>query len=348
MCQNSPKNKLKNGIAWLWWHMPFRRGTRQQIKTVVFTLFGFLFRNTRPYKNWKEIRRLSSNIAFPESVSYPSHWQLSDESLKKVREHSKGTQPQSISKIAIVIHAFYPDIFEEIMARIEKEFVKIDLVTPKLYVSTIAENKEQILRTLSTTSMKYHVEVFPNHGRDILPFLRLAEKISDPNTLILKLHTKRSDHRLTGSLWRKELYESMLSAENIKKALSYVNNIPDVGIIGPKGNIVPMNLYFGGNALALSYFCRLFQVSADDVKKMAFVAGSMFFARYSAIKPIIDLHIPESMFEPEAGQNDGTMAHAIERVFSISAHYTGMVISDTSFPKNTQKLLVTKEHPYTW
>ena len=85
-----------------------------------------------------------------------------------------------------------------------------------------------------------------------------------------------------------------------------------------------------------------------ELKNMHFVAGSMFYARTHAIEPLIKLQIPSTMFEEESGQHDGTMAHAIERVFTLSAYHVGMIVADTSFPKNTEGVQVTDDHPYTW
>lgn len=192
------------------------------------------------------------------------------------------------------------------------------------------------------------VRAFPNRGRDALPFLRLAAGIEDEGALVVKVHTKRADHRLTGELWREELLEGLLGEGKIERALDYLNEHPRVGLIGPRGHVVPMSLYFGGNALALRYFAQVFGIPLGELLRMNFVAGGMFMARRGALEPLLSLAIPDSMFEAEAGQSDGTMAHAIERVYSLSARYQGLTISDTSFPHREPEVSVTRDHPFTW
>jgi lipopolysaccharide biosynthesis protein len=62
-----------------------------------------------------------------------------------------------------------------------------------------------------------------------------------------------------------------------------------------------------------------------------FISGSMFWARLPSLHPLLDASLSEYDFETEAGQIDGTFAHAVERVFGICAKDAGFTVRDTSF-----------------
>jgi lipopolysaccharide biosynthesis protein len=335
---------LSKSAAWLWWHLPFRRRTRQAIKTAVFSWAGFPFKKTRTYRNWVEMRKLSQGIAWDAESPFPSHYDLTLLD-KKPEAAAKAQAPR---RVALVIHAFYPDIFERILSRIEAGCSPEANLKVTAYVSTTAGNEARVRRISEGRRFPVAVEAFPNHGRDVLPFLKLAARIEDEDAMVVKLHTKKSNHRLTGDLWREELLAGLLAPGRIEKALAYFHEHPGVGLIGPAGHIVPMSLYYGGNAQALRFFGRVFSVSVQELQTMDFIAGGMFFARLAALKPLLSLHIPDTMFEAEAGQSDGTMAHAIERVYSLSARFQGMTLADTSFPKSEASLRASQDHPFTW
>ena len=56
---------------------------------------------------------------------------------------------------------------------------------------------------------------------------------------------------------------------------------------------------------------------------LRFPVGSMFWARSAALKPLLDLDLQPQHFPPEAGQVDGTLAHAIERMLGVTCRAGG-------------------------
>lgn len=223
--------------------------------------------------------------------------------------------------IAVVIHAYYLDVFEEILEHIRQ----IRHIPLKLYISTPVGQGEAIRNRLVNSNLDYCLHELPNHGRDILPFLKLLPQIvQDGFATLVKVHTKKSTHRQDGDSWRKDLYAKLLDQQALSEAMSSFASDPSLGILGPAGHVVPMSFYWGSNALAVEKLaCRL-GISPAELSRASFVAGTMFFAKTSALLPLMNLALADEDFETEAGQVDGTFAHALERAIAISASAAGL------------------------
>ena len=51
--------------------------------------------------------------------------------------------------------------------------------------------------------------------------------------------------------------------------------------------------------------------------RLDFFAGTMFWVRRGALEPLRRLDLPLAAFPEEAGQQDGTLQHALERVLGM-------------------------------
>lgn len=234
---------------------------------------------------------------------------------------------QHQDKLAVVIHAFYLDILEEIIA----ELKSITSCHIKLFVTTPICNENNALTLLNESGLSYQLLPLDNRGRDVLPFIKIMDFVIDQDyDYLVKVHTKRSKHREDGDKWRNDLYSKLITPAAINNAMHIFQNQPKVGVIGPEGHIVPMNFYWGSNAENVEKITYRMGYKLDDIREFNFVAGTMFFARVNAIKSLISLRLTDEDFDIEAGQIDGTIAHAIERVISVSAHAAGLTLISSS------------------
>ena len=235
-------------------------------------------------------------------------------------------QHSNNDQLAIVIHAYYPDVLENILENLPVSLRALCT----LFVSTVDMHAETIRKIVAAHNISSEIFVFENRGRDILPFLKVLRVIEARGFgKLLKLHTKKSLHREDGDRWRDDLYSKLLDKRFCARLISYLSDHPAVGLIGPEGYIAPLAYYWGSNQKKVEAIARRLGIAELDIDTEQFIAGSMFYARVEALQPLLNLAIAEDDFEQELGQVDGTLAHAIERAIALSASSVQMTIVST-------------------
>lgn len=230
-------------------------------------------------------------------------------------------------KVAIVIHAYYPDIFNEILQNLSDT----DKYKIKLFVTTPDHQVSQIENQLIFHGMEYQILGVNNRGRDIFPLIQILKEIYQQHfSFIVKVHTKKSKHRSDGTLWRKDLFVKLLTKSILEKNIQYLVNHPEVGILAPEGHLVPMDHYIAANEKTITKLSSRLGVEMDTVMGLHFVAGTMFTARVDALLPLLTLSFDDTDFEMEKGQLDGTLAHALERLISVGNYRIGYQIRTLS------------------
>jgi lipopolysaccharide biosynthesis protein len=153
----------------------------------------------------------------------------------------------------------------------------------------------------------------------VLPFLKIIpDVLAEGFEIFLKLHTKKSTHRQDGHMCLNDTLNKLVCSENTERIIQIFNEDKNVGIVGPESRIVSMTTCWGSNEKKVLRLAARLGVGSEKIMPASFVAGTMFYGRFSAIKPLLNLAISDEDFEPETGQLDGTLAHAIERAFTIS------------------------------
>lgn len=231
-------------------------------------------------------------------------------------------------KVCVIVHAYYVELLPEIF-----ELLSRWTVPHRVIITTVPEREAGVREAIAATGAEAECRVFENRGRDVLPFLRVANELADAGEeLIVKLHTKRSLHRADGDIWRRDLLTKLIAAENATRIYEAFRDAPRLGMVAPDGHILRMDFYWGSNQDSVHYLCRLMGVAQVDPCADVFAAGSMFWIRVPALRPLLDIHLDEAEFESESGQVDGTMAHAIERCFSVSVRAAGNYLASTHNP----------------
>lgn len=258
------------------------------------------------------------------------------ENNKKHDHEILGKQPILFSKnkISLIVHVFYPEILIEIL-----DYLKSWPFAFKLYITTPFEKESKVRKILNDYNVQFDLILCDNKGRDVLPFLKTFETISINGGIVLKLHTKRSLHRTDGDEWRKDIFEKLLSVENVSRIIKAFNDDPKLGVVVPSGTYVSMKDYMGDTEAVVKEIAEQMGGDYQQVLSEGFSVGTMFYIRRSLLQPILDLGLTSDDFQMEAGQIDGTMAHALERGFFIPNVLFGYYVSTNANPTKPADIL---------
>lgn len=221
-------------------------------------------------------------------------------------------------RIAVVVHVFYPEIWDEI-----KELLPNIAEPFDLYVSLVKGVSEHYRDTILTDYADAHIITFPNHGRDCFPFTEfLRAGALEGYELVCKLHTKRSLHREDGDLWRNDLYQGLLGSKSIVEIICReMRENPDVGAFVPDDYIFSTE-YLGSNTVKLQKMLDKVNLNFD-INAIRFPSGNMFWINGACLQYLKSLKLDYSDYELEGKQLDGTTAHAVERFIGIACEASG-------------------------
>lgn len=223
--------------------------------------------------------------------------------------------PATDDRPCAVLHIWYPELLDELVVALRASGIDWRLI-----VTTAPEREHAVREQIARLGIDAEIEVFENRGRDILPFLHVANRLLDEGvSTVLKLHGKRSTHRQDGEIWRRELLYKLLAPERAARITAAFRDDAELGLVHAEGHLQPLDYYWGANQANVEYLTRRLGIPAPDVQRDNFIAGSMLWLRPAALRPLLDAHLGTEEFEPEAGQLDGTLAHAVERVFTLAA-----------------------------
>lgn len=225
-----------------------------------------------------------------------------------------------------VIHIWHPELLDELLTALADSGI-----VWRVIITTAMERESMVRAHLTRHAVVAELEIFENRGRDILPFLHVANRLLDEGvTTVVKLHGKRSTHRKDGDIWRRELLDELLAPERASCIAAAFRDDATLGLVHAEGHLQPLNTYWGANQDNVNYLARRLGVPCPEGSKDYFVAGSMFWLRPAALRPLLDANLEISDFDAETGQIDGTLAHAVERTFTLSATTAGFRIAGTA------------------
>ena len=245
---------------------------------------------------------------------------------------------KNIKNLLVHFHLYYHNQIDYFINKLKN----INGCNWDLYVTVYEENEESKEKLLK---LKPDVKIIKteNIGYDIFPFLQVCRSVNlDDYNYVLKIHTK--NHREKpfknrffsigeGFVWRNELVNALLGNKEIFKNNLSVMNTNKTGMITSKTLLVPLEN--DEEIVGLPELKAELNIKSSYDK---FCAGSMFLIRSDVIKPLINSDISEKDFSASDRTGSfGTMAHAIERIYTLLCDNAGYEIFTSEFKKQIFK-----------
>jgi GT2 family glycosyltransferase/glycosyltransferase involved in cell wall biosynthesis len=241
--------------------------------------------------------------------------------LRLPLDYDLGAPAKSLST-AILLHAYHVEVLGEIASLLRRVPFAADLI-----VTTDSEAKRKAIAQAFAgwSAGRFEIRVTHNRGRNVAPQLIVCRDVYASHELVLVLHSKVSSHTDELSGWREFLLRNLIGSPAVmRSAMEAFVQMPKLGVLAPRTfPAVRKHLTWGENyeacrGLAERLGFLLYPDSALDCP-----AGFMFWARGVALQPLLDLQLDWEDFAPEAGQKDGTLAHALERLVFHACEISG-------------------------
>ncbi len=283
--------------------------------------------NTRGYKTLESIRAFKAFLTgkpSPERDAKKAEKEAKKAAKLAAKEAKKAAaRGEEAPSVAVHLHLFYVDLLPEFVSYFSNIPFRFDL-----YISCQPDADVNVIKAgLKDLKMANKIVVRPlqNRGRDLAPlYVAFAEEIKQ-HDYFLHVHSKKSLYsgQEKGG-WRQFSLEILLgSSEKVNSIFDLFKN-ENAGLVYPDiHEEVPMIAYswLANAGLGQQLFAEY--DLGDMPSVFNYPAGSFFWARTDALKPIFDHGYTYEDFPEEVGQTDGTLAHALERILPFVSRKQG-------------------------
>ncbi|WP_423414770.1 rhamnan synthesis F family protein [Hyphomicrobium sp. B1] len=266
-----------------------------------------------------------------------AHWLRSEKPdgpwIRKVYYPTETSSSSSI-KLALHAHFFYEDLAAELLLRLQLNRTPCDL-----FLTTDTWEKAQSLKVIFRRyAYRVEVDVVPNRGRDIGPFLtHLREKLGTCDyDVIGHVHGKKSAtiNSEMGNTWRTFLWEHLVGGEHAMVDLvrSIFAATPKLGLLMAED---PHLVGWTSNRQIAEELQVRMGLLTPLPEFFDFPLGTMFWCRPEALTDIFDLRFAWSDYPEEPLNEDGTLLHTLERLIPHAVRNKGYDIASVCIPEIT-------------
>ena len=244
-------------------------------------------------------------------------------------------------KIALIMHIYYSDLAEKCF-----EYAKSMPEISDVYITTDTKEKCDDFKKIFQTGNFNKVEtiIIENRGRDVSALLTGAKHIVNEYDYVLFVHDKKVAHMdavIKGESFAYKCFDNLLASKDyVKNIINTFEENERLGLLCPPppnhADYFPTLGYFDWgmnyeNTLNLKNKLGM-KVKIDWRKEPISPLGTMFWFRPKALKFLFDVDWEYEDFPTEPNGIDGTLLHAIERLYSYvvqeSGYYPAWIMND--------------------
>lgn len=309
------RRKILFVLKAIYWRLPAL--CRDKLVHLSYRVAGPLFSGLEHYESWRAQKSGSAFAFLQNGRDRPVGMISLTDTLPLM------TPPQG--RIAIHAHIFYADLILEIADHLKAMPFPYDL-----FVSVPEELVSQACKQAFSNLphvQQIDIVIVPNRGRDIAPFFCTFGNTLQQYDYVAHIHSKKSLYNNGATVgWREYLLSSLLgNTSNIRKIFALLTGNQKIGLIYPQNfsNLIYIaNTWLSNKALG-HLWCHKLGISPIPTGYFDFPAGSMFWARTTALAPLFEAQIRLEDFPEETGQTDATLAHCIERLLVLVTRRSG-------------------------
>lgn len=241
-------------------------------------------------------------------------------------------------KVAIAVNLYYVEDVNFYLQYINKvpEFIHVYIITSVSKILDIVEEYAKSRKNVFCVRKE-------NRGRDISALLVAFRNIALKYEYICFLHDKKAHYAYLEKevgIWIENLWGNTIGSScYIQNVLNVFRDNPKIGVLVPPE---PMGKYIE------SWYGEIWAEDFENTKMLAdelnlecnfikdkppITLGTVFWARTCCLKKLFEKEWKYTDFPEEPLPNDGTISHAIERIFAYvaqdSGYKTGTIMSDT-------------------
>ncbi len=255
-------------------------------------------------------------------------------------DKARTTEILSKRKLALIMHLYFPDLIEE-----SKTYASYMPEETDIYITTNTLKKKRLIEKAFSDLKCHHIEVrlVQNRGRDVSSLLVGVADVIEKYDLACFVHDKKTTQITPGSIGGGFAYKcfsnTLYNREFVSNVVQTFEDNPRMGMLSPPmPNHGTFRMLYGNewgpNFELTKKLAEKLKITVPMSQDKTAVApyGTFFWFRPKALKPLFAKKWEYKDFPPEPNNIDGTLLHAIERIYPFAVQqagfYPGIIMSD--------------------